>query len=336
MSWNQILTQLNQTTAESAVERWGGDISSIKLASHGINVVYRFEKNGQSFYLRMTHPSLRSLKELEAALAFQQYLVGHDVAVCKPVLSQQQRWIESVAQGGAEFLAHVCEAVPGTPITFEINDDAIYHAWGKALAKFHRAATAYEPGQHVYTNWKQSLEELYGYAKKEPSIVQKELNAVAKFLTHYPSDIKSYGLTHGDHRKGNVLTDGHVVNIIDFDIPRLCWFIEDLIRPFFSAIAEESTHWQSKLKPYFEGYQSMTKLTQRDKKAMPWFVRLKALEIYLWTKYNWDSDVAPGGMKTTVWLEQMQRMVECDNQQIKVLQDKLSFSVTAPPTTPKI
>ena len=323
MVWNQTLSTLTQETIAAAVIRWNGDIKTIQLASQGINVVYRFQKSGKAFYIRITHPSLRKWSELEAAMAFQQYLAEKSVAVCKPVLSKHDRWIERILQQDTELLAQVCEGVLGQPITFDLDNDAIYETWGKNLAKLHQAARAYEPGQHVYTDWQASIEELQGYAQKEPYLVRQELKTVAEFLTYYPRDLRNYGLTHGDHRKGNVLTDGKVVNIIDFDLPRLCWFIEDIIRPFFSAIAEESTHWQSKLKPYLKGYESITKLTQQDKKAMPWFIRLKALEIYLWTKYNWDSDVAPGGIKTQTWLAQMLNIIEGKNHQLRMLHEKL-------------
>lgn len=41
-----------------------------------------------------------------------------------------------------------------------------------------------------------------------------------------------------------------------------------------------------------------------------WFIRLKALNMYLWTKYNWSSDIAPGGASTKKWLSLLYRMIE--------------------------
>lgn len=302
--WNEILKRIDSAeTPKSAVVQWGGTADSIHLVNEGINLVYRFEHNGQGDYLRLTHATLRSENELQAAIAYQRHLFEHGVPICEPIISLNGLWIEHIQQGSELFLAHVCREVPGKPIHFDNTDLKLYKRWGVALGKFHHAALKYQPGKHTYTSWKSSLEELHGYAQHEPLGVQETLNAVTKFFNKRTQTSENYGLTHGDHRKGNVLSDGHIIHIIDFDLPSMNWFMEDVVRPFFNSIIHNEMNWQDKINPYIEGYLSVRPLNSIDLSAFEKQIQMKALEIYLWNKNNWSGESAAGGHNTKKWLE---------------------------------
>ena len=74
--WNKTRKQIDQEkTPKTAVKLWGGEKDSITLVSEGINLVYRFKKESQIFYLRLTHAKLRSVSEIKAAIYFQKYLI---------------------------------------------------------------------------------------------------------------------------------------------------------------------------------------------------------------------------------------------------------------------
>jgi Ser/Thr protein kinase RdoA (MazF antagonist) len=110
-------------------------------------------------------------------------------------------------------------------------------------------------------------------------------------------------LTHDDHRKGNVLSDGHTIHIIDFDLPSTNWFMEDLARPFFNSIVHNEMNWQDKINSYIDGYLSVMPSNSIDLSAFEKQIQMKALEIYLWNKNNWSGESAAGGHNTTKWLE---------------------------------
>ena len=231
--WNEVLKRIDSMqTPKNGVTRWGGAADSIHLVNEGINLVYRFEQNGQGDYLRLTHAKLRSEDELQAAIAYQRHLFEHGVPICEPILSLNGLWVEPIQQGSELFLAHVCREVPGKPIHFDHTDLALYRRWGIALGKLHHAALSYQPEKHSYTSWESSLEELHGYAQHESQALQDTLNDVTKFFNERKQTSENYGLTHGDHRKGNVLTDGHQIHIIDFDLPSMNWFMEDVAPQF--------------------------------------------------------------------------------------------------------
>lgn len=307
--WDDILSGIdNQTTPQKAVAAWGGALDSIRLINTGINLVYSFSIHNQTCFLRLTHEKLRPMQALQAALQYQQHLQNAHVPVCPLILSSNKTFIESVLQDSHVFLAHVCAKVPGAAITFD-NAEALYFSWGKALGQLHAAARDYHPGSHRYGRWEDDGEELTEYAQNEPPAIQAVLQDVLAHFIHYPQTRQNYGLIHGDHRKGNVLTDGRLVSFIDFDLPRYCWFMDDVSRPFFSSIVWKEQNWQDKLQPYIEGYRAAHPLQPSELVNFSWFIRYKLLDMYLWTKYNWHGETAPGGMKTKKWLASLEEMI---------------------------
>ncbi|MCX7114494.1 MAG: phosphotransferase [Gammaproteobacteria bacterium] len=291
------------------MKAWDGVIDSIHLVSEGINLVYRFERQGLGYYLRMTHAKLRGEVELLAAIAYQRHLFEHAVPVCEPITSRNSLWVEHIQQGSELFLAHVCREVPGEPICFDSLDLVPYQNWGRALGQLHHAAMSYDPGAHAYTSWDQSLEELHEYAQHESTALQRCLAEVDQFLKDRNQSSLTYGLTHGDHREGNVLRHGREIHIIDFDLPSMNWFTEDVARPFFHSIVLDEKNWQDKIGPYLEGYFSVMPKESIDLSALPKQIQMKCLEIYLWTKNNWSGGEAPGGGDTATWLQRIHQKI---------------------------
>ncbi len=64
---------------------------------------------------------------------------------------------------------------------------------------------------------------------------------------YYRKRPNNYGLTHGAHREENVLTDSHQIHIINFDLPSMNRFIEDIARPFYHSIIYDTKNWQERL-----------------------------------------------------------------------------------------
>ena len=302
---------MDRSVPKQAVKRWAGDEASLELISDGINLVYRCNNSDGNQYLRITHVKLRPESELSAAIDFQNHLVSSKVSVCQPVVSLNGNYIEKIKQEGHVFLAHICKEVPGIHMHFDYEDNQLYYLWGQEVAKMHRASQIFVPENKTpISHWYDSFIEMRDYIKSEPKNIQEELENVHKAFNGFEMNHDNYGVTHGDHRKGNVLSNGQQVFLIDFDLPRYHWFMEDIARPFFSCIIKGKQNWQDKLPHYIEGYQSIMPLSQDDLSSFSYFTRLKSLEIYLWTKNNWTDDKAPGGMLTKDWLALLKAAIE--------------------------
>lgn len=310
--WDQTLKKINHSiTPQKAATLWGADPSSVKLVSEGINLVYRFETNNFVKYLRITHEKIRNYTELISAIDFQKHLFQLGVPICQAVESSRHNFVEEVVQDDLTFLAHVCKEVPGQIIHFDYSEQDIYVTWGQSLAKLHLAAKQYRPGpQCQFKNWQDLWEETFGYLKLEDEIIKREFQNIDVWLKTLVQDRENFGLTHGDHRPGNVLYDGIQVYIIDFDEPVYHWFVADIARPFLDLCDKPFNLWRDKFLGFIEGYRKLLPITNNQIKNISWFLRLKNLEIYLWVKNNWQDPVAPGGGSSEAWLAQLRRVIE--------------------------
>jgi Ser/Thr protein kinase RdoA (MazF antagonist) len=68
------LKKITDETANHAAKKWVKNLTHLKIINNQINCVYRFEYNGQGFYLHMTHEKIRKARELLSAIDFQKHL----------------------------------------------------------------------------------------------------------------------------------------------------------------------------------------------------------------------------------------------------------------------
>lgn len=309
--WDQTLHQIDRTkTPLKAANLWGIDADSLLPVSEGINFVYSFKQSGQLYYLRLTHPNLRSHLELKAAIDFQSFLFEQGVPVCQPVPSLAYHYIEEVSQEDHVFLAHVNKAVPGVPLDFQSNDIGLYQKWGEALALMHRASKQYKGDLAVYKTWADLWMETHALLVHEPSFIQHEYHLIDEAFKQLTKSDDYFGLTHGDHRTANVLYDEQHISFIDFDEPVYHWYMADITRPFLNLIDQDFSLWKDKLTAYLSGYQSILPIQEPIDLIMPWFIRMKNLEIYLWLKHSWLDETAPGGGSKAVWLQELERHIK--------------------------
>ena len=302
--WDQTLCKIDKDTPKKLIERWTKESLEVNLISKGVNLVYKFQiPSKTSCYIRITHQKLRLKNELEDAISFQNHLYDNSVPVCKPILSLNNSWTESCKQGTDIFLASVCEEVPGKTIEFNSYKEELYYLWGEALGKFHNSSKTFPSQNYNYTSWEQSIEELYTYIHNEPKKIREKLDQVSNFFSKRKVSSSNFGLTHGDHREGNIITDGRRIHFIDFDLPSLNWFTEDFFRPFFQSIIHNDYSWKKIFLFYLNGYKNTHLSHEINEEVFIHHFLLKSLEIYLWTKNNWSETSAPGNLNRSKWLE---------------------------------
>ncbi len=307
--WEQTLKKIDHLiTPQRMNELWGGDSSTLKLINNQINCVYYFKRNQMGYYLRITHPTIRSYEELKASIDYQNHLFSCGAPVCKPILSNSGNYIELIVQGNLIFMATVMAEVPGQIMNFEHDDKLVYYNWGQALAKLHRAAQQYQSKPNTYKTWQDLWQESESYLATEDQQINQVYRKVDAWFQSLPKNEQTYGLIHGDHRTGNVLFDGEQIHFIDFDEPVYHWFLADIAMPFLELCAQPFMLWRHKFDWYIAGYRSILALSDEQLKTIHWFTQMKSLGIYLWCKNNWHEETAPGGKPRNIWLNELHSM----------------------------
>ena len=308
MKWEKTLKNITDKTALDAASLWVDKPMNLVLINNQINCVYRFEAINQGYYLRITHEDIRSPRELHAAIDFQQHLYLNEAPICPAIVSKRTQIIETVKQGDLDFLAHVCSEVPGQVMNFDLTEKDAYVAWGKALARLHQASQIYEPKEHHFLTWKDLWNETGGYVKNEDKCIQDLYHQIDAWFQTHPKTPFNFGLTHGDHRPGNVIYDGKKAYIIDFDEPVYHWYMADIAKPFLDLCNKPYKTWKHLFDWYIDGYRSVLPLTDDDLQTINWFTQMKSLDIYLWCKNNWFEPTAPGGKPRDQWLNELHKM----------------------------
>lgn len=268
-----------------AAKLWDADEDSVKLIYAGMSLVFKMKCHGKIRYLRITHPLIRSQRELLAAIDYQRYLFETDVPICQPLKSKRNQYIEEVPHFDTTYLAYVNDAVPGEVIHAANNEKQVYETWGKSLAHLHRAAKNYaSEDMHQFLSWQDLWEEAGRIAAHEDNVIQQEYNRISEWFGQLSVDKHDFGLTHGDYRVENVLYDGHKVSIVAMDEPVYHWFLADIVRPFLDIMVEEK--WREKLMLFLDGYYTIMPYVEDKMDDLLWFMRMKNMDLYLWQKNN--------------------------------------------------
>ncbi|MCW8418339.1 phosphotransferase [Fluoribacter dumoffii] len=308
MVWADTLKKISDETAFQAALQWVENPKHLHLINNQINCVYRFESEGKGFYLRMTHEKIRKPQELLAAIDFQQHLHLNDAPVCQVLSSKNGSYIETVRQDNFDFLTQVCAEVPGTIMHFSYQDKNTYFLWGQALARLHRAAGTYQANRHHFRSWSDLWHETASYLDDEEQEIRDLFHTLDQRFKCLTVNESNFGLTHGDHRPGNVLFDGRQIHFIDFDEPVYHWFIADIAKPYLDLCSIPFNVWSEKFTWMIEGYRSVLPIDNCLVQSINDFSQMKSLDIYLWCKNNWFESTAPGGTPREQWLNELRYM----------------------------
>jgi Ser/Thr protein kinase RdoA (MazF antagonist) len=191
---------------------------------------------------------------------------------------------------------------------FKHKEKKVYTSWGNSLAQLHRASQMYQPKEYLFKTWKDLWQETRDYAEHECQDIKKLYQEIDAWFTNHPITEINFGLTHGDHRPGNVLYDGQAIHIIDFDEPVYHWFISDIAMPFLDLCNKPYHEWKHLFEWFIEGYRSILPIEEEDLKCINWFTQMKSLGIYLWCKNEWSEATAPGGRPRDQWLAELRHM----------------------------
>lgn len=170
--------------------------------------------------------------------------------------------------------------LPGTNISRIDSDSPLARSMGEIIAKLH---TTFQKCESEDTFWDNSLlEEMNGWVRESMEkndwqrISKEEFEQVVSQLTAVYDQLPVQ-LIHRDIHFGNFLfADGVFSGYIDFDLSQrnirifdLCYFLLGLLSEEEGLKMTEET-WFGFLRDVFAGYESILKLSEAEKKAVPY------------------------------------------------------------------
>jgi amicoumacin kinase len=286
---------------EKATQLFNLDYSTLKKLGSFENYVFSGKRagDGQDFILRFTHSSHRSKQQVEAELAWLQYLQHHDAPVCCPIKSLNGHLVEAIENEGTFFFASLFEKAKG--IEVKVNepsfDETLFYAWGSAIGKLHRLTIEYVEVDSIIKR-PDAIEEFqvqFGPFIPNDDIIQEKVEKVLTSILKLPKAKDRYRLIHSDIHSGNFFFDGTNITIFDFDDCSYNHIIADIAIPIYysvwfnTCISDNEEFINSRFLPAFmKGYLKEYAINLQLLRDIPLFLKLRDCELYGVLHKKWD------------------------------------------------
>src|SRR5262249_55446319 len=95
-----------------------------------------------------------------------------------------------------------------------------------------------------------------------------------------PRDRASFGLIHADMRLANLLVEGEITKVIDFDDCGFSWYMYDLATAL--SFLEERPIVPELIASWLTGYRKRARLSSEMERAIPTIVMLRRMALLAW------------------------------------------------------
>lgn len=254
---------------DAVVEHWRSSanfVFSVRMAT------------GLRYFLRFNHSSERTIDALKSEKDYLYHLAGKKIRAALPVKSSSGRFIETVSTELGDFHAMMFEAFPGECRKLIEMDEEGMGRWGQALGSLHRATQDF--GSTGRPNWKDHMVLARRFLPVTDKAALSELDFIEMQLEAFGEEPGVFGLIHFDFELDNLVWQGGVPGIIDFDDCAYYWYDADIafaLRDLYDDRASKVDLIDDRLVAFVAGYRTQRKLAQAALERLPLFVRLHNL-----------------------------------------------------------
>jgi len=269
------------------------------------NLIYEYNKGGESYILRFTPSSHRSESAVVAELDWILYLAHSGVSVSNPIGSNQGNLVEVVtSDDNFYFTAASFIKAKGEKIGYPecLSDTKLYQHMGQLTGKIHTLSKRYQPREGAKRHsWENNyyLRSVGQYIPLEQRQVHEQCEALIKEIQEtLPTDGNSFGLIHGDINTANFHVNEKGITLFDFDEAQYSWFVEDIAIPLYYLVyvygddsyAQRVSQANLFMEHFLKGYTLECSVEDYWLKRIPLFLRMR--EIIVYTGMYRSTDVA--------------------------------------------
>jgi Ser/Thr protein kinase RdoA (MazF antagonist) len=304
-----IKTLFDEQILHTAGAYFGASKTDLSLVGGFENFIYGFDLKGQSFILRISHTSHRTVLDTLAELDFVNHLALHGAPVSRPVRSNQGNLVESIlAKDGSYFTASCYHKAQGErPTRNHLNPEFLFN-YGKTIGTFHRITTHYQPSSGIQPrfSWDQDplLVHAQSYLTEDDQLIYQCFKETMEGIHQLPKNKENFGLIHTDVHMGNFFIHHNELTVFDFDDCSTMHFVSDIaIALFYYVVFMKANDTEKKEKAdefmthFMKGYLSTYALSKSDYLEIPRFLKLRELVLYI--VFHRSSDLKTDGFART-------------------------------------
>jgi Ser/Thr protein kinase RdoA (MazF antagonist) len=289
-----------------AAAAFGIDPEALSQLGDFENYVFRYPSDGGSRILRVTHPTHRDREQIEAEIAWVNFLRSHGLRVAGALPSPSGSLVERIGEGFGTFLVASFEFAPGALPAASDWGPALFERWGAFLGRSHRLTVDYLPpvGAVRRERWDATpyIRDGLDLIPDDQPAMRRLFAATRAELAALPTDARSFGLCHTDLHQGNFHVHRGEIHAFDTDDCAYHWFFEDISSAVYYGVYDIAETLDDAIYPskvafveaflphFWRGYRSEYDLDDAWLERLPLFLRWRALTIYAMLHRKWDPE----------------------------------------------
>ena len=305
LTHEELLARLLEL-ARHALARWAlPDGSTLRLVNLSENATYRVDAPGgtASWALRVHREGYHSRLAIASELAWLTALRADGAAITPlPVAGKDGELIQSVSHPGLPRPRNVVLFEWEKGVEPGQNDIAGFGLLGETAAHMHEHVLKWQKPagfeRHTWDfetslgsrphwgRWQAGM----GMGPAEEAVLGKAVAAIGGRLEAFGKGPARFGLVHGDMRLANLLLDGPVVKVIDFDDCGFSWLLYDCATTV--SFFEHQPEVPQLLEAWVKGYRRVRSLSREDEAEIPTFVMLRRLLLVAWIGSHSETELA--------------------------------------------
>jgi amicoumacin kinase len=293
---DQLIKDLySDSILQEALLRYGGTFQQPQELKAFESFIYEFERDSQSYILRVSHSLRRSEYLIEGEVDWINYLAEGGVSVARAISSDNGKRVEAIddSHGGC-FLATAFVKAKGIS-PWDIWSPELYETYGELIGKIHALSKQYSPKGPEWRRpeWDHDMMNFVDhYLPESESVVKKKYAVLRDHLRKLPKDESCYGLIHQDAHGNNFLVDETgQITLFDFDECAYSWFINEIAIVLFYIIMD-AEDWpvftQDFMSHFLRGYAKANPMEAKWLKEIPNFLKLREMELYAVAHRDFD------------------------------------------------
>lgn len=268
---------------------------SLRLLQDLVNSSFRVQHDRGQWYLRVYDPNRHSTSAIESELLFLEALSASGHRAPRPLRKGGDGflWVTSPSPAAEAIRVSVCSWLPGETLQHD-RTPGHYASLGMVLAGLHEFSAQWKPPDG-FVRPRCDSEGIYGTLGPSGSMVTRGWESIDSPLradledaqraleqaeAAMGTDCSRYGLIHGDPSFSNVLFDGELPYLIDFDDFGYGHYVFDVAVVLAGAWGKPA--FEENRAALLENYGQVRELSQAEVEALPAAMAGRAASLTLW------------------------------------------------------
>jgi amicoumacin kinase len=294
----RIRQRFQPAILEQAIQPYGIEPSRLRLLDGFESFIYEFDRDGQAYILRIGHSLHRSADHVHGEVDWINYLALSGAPVARAIPSENGQMVEVILDDqGGQFLATAFVKAPGQPPRRAMFSPALYETYGRLIGSLHSRTQSYQPANPAWKRpaWDDAEMEFVDQFLPASQVAVRQVHReLCAYLHSLPTGERVYGLIHQDAHTGNLFVDeAGRLTLFDFDDCLYSWFVNDIAIVLFYIVmsAEDVPGFTHQfLTAFWRGYRQVSDLDPSWLKQIPYFMKLREMELYAVIHRDFDVD----------------------------------------------